>query len=185
MHIGPARLTQRKGAVRRLFFDKCSVVCKSRMVYNNAMALIQRTGDFFTTRLPALGHGCNTRGAFGAGVALAVRQKYPEVYAPYAAACRNELFTPGSLLPVKTRDDRWLLNIATQVHPGRDARLDLIDEGVRLALDFCKEEGLEGMAIPRLGAGIGGLKWEDVLETLEAIMEEEKYADLTLEVWTL
>ena len=47
------------------------------------------TGDLFSApRNSILVHACNTRGSWGAGIALAFRDRYPEQYQRYRAHCK-------------------------------------------------------------------------------------------------
>ena len=74
--------------------------------------------------------------------------------------------TPGK---VAVRLRVWIYNLATQKQPGADARLDAIDASVRAAVEHARANDVATIYLPRIGAGIGGLRWEDVWETLEAV----------------
>ena len=141
------------------------------------------TGDLLTSRMEAIGHGCNTFGVMGAGVAKVIRGIYPQVFAPYAAACAAKIFVPGSMLPIKVNESRWVLNMASQDAPGPNARLDWLSESIDAAFSFVQEQGLSGFAIPRIGAGIGGLLWADVLCEIETVAA--RYPRVIIEIWTL
>ena len=145
--------------------------------------LINKTGDIFETRQPALGHGVNTHGLMGAGIAVAFRRKFPEIFVPYETACHTGALTAGGVLPIQTKTGQWVFNIASQDRPGKHARLSWLKEGMEATLHFCKEENISGIAIPRIGAGIGGLKWEEVYETLEELAEQ--YDPVDVEIWSL
>ena len=87
------------------------------------------------------------------------------------------------MLPIKVNDTRWVLNMASQDDPGPNARLDWLSESLDAAFAFAVEEGINGFAIPRIGAGIGGLQWDDVLAEINTVAL--RYPSVTLEVWTL
>jgi O-acetyl-ADP-ribose deacetylase (regulator of RNase III) len=140
-------------------------------------------GDIFTTELPALGHGVNIYGVMGSGIAVIVRKTYPDVFPPYAEACRMSTLAPGSMLPVKVTPDKWVLNLASQDKPGPHAKMEWLSSAVRTSFEFAVGAGLEGFAIPRIGAGIGGLEWEDVKIELENIASE--FPNVKLEIWSL
>ena len=142
------------------------------------------TGDLFDTTMPAIGHGVNTQGAMGAGVAKLVRAHYPEVYRIYREVCASAGgLQPGQMLPVQGPTGNWVLNLASQQQLGADARLDWLEASFRTACGFCDAKQLEGFAIPRIGAGIGGLAWEDVREVIERVAD--RYPRITVEVWSL
>lgn len=153
------------------------------MITETLANLRRPTGDMLSTRLPAIAHGCNVDGLMGAGVAKVIRNLYPEVFPPYAAACASKFFTPGSMLPIQVNDSRWVLNMATQDRPGPHARLEWIEESLEAVYTFCEETGLEGFAIPRIGAGIGGLEWEDVHDTIWNAAAA--HPSIKTEIWTL
>lgn len=145
--------------------------------------VIERVGDLFDTDMPAIGHGVNVDGKMGAGVAKIVRKNFPSVYHRYAAECADGALKPGEMLPLQAPDGVWILNLASQDRPGPYARKEWLHTSLLHAFDFARSEGLEGFAIPRIGAGIGGLDWEDACVTINKIAEF--YPDVTLEVWSL
>lgn len=140
-------------------------------------------GDIFTTKKQAIGHGVNTQGLMGAGIAKHVVSLYPHNYPPYKVACAKGLLQPGSTLPIQVTEDRWIMNMASQKMTGANASLEWLESSLIAALDFVREQGLNGLALPRIGAGIGGLVFEDVLEVIER--QSAAYPDVEIEVWSL
>ena len=140
-------------------------------------------GDLFTTQLPAIGHGVNIHGVMGSGIAPIIKKKYPAVFPPYKKACQDGSLTPGLMLPVEVEPGMWVFNLASQDKPGRHARLDWLAESLERSFITATELNLPGFAIPRIGAGIGGLKWRDVKSTIERVASY--YPHMTLEVWSL
>ena len=70
------------------------------------------------------------------GLAAHVESRWPALAADYRAACRAGTFTLGGVLPwLDETTGVWIYNLATQQHPGADARLDAIDSSVRAAID--------------------------------------------------
>lgn len=143
------------------------------------------TGDAFTTTMPAIGHGVNIYGMMGAGFAKVVATRYPQVLAPYKQACRDKTLAPGLMqyVKVETAPDFYILNLASQDKPGKHARLEWVESSMSAAFRFCKEQGLEGFAVPRIGANIGGLNWLDVKEVMESVAKKED--QIHLEIWSL
>lgn len=152
------------------------------------MALIHKTGDMFTTEQEAVIHGVNIDGIMGSGIAKTVRSLYPDVYTAYRDYCREGLLQAGGMFPFyghspdgKTAD-RWVLNAASQDRPGPSASYEWVQESVREALSFAHRVGLTGVAICRIGAGIGRLEWPLVLSIIEKLSRE--FPTLTIEVWS-
>lgn len=143
--------------------------------------MIERNGDLFTTDLEVIGHGVNTVGVMGAGVARIVRNKFPETYAVYKDDCKSGYLLPGGV-SFWSENGKTIANIASQHLPGPDADYTLLANAVEEAIIECKYWGINTMALPQIGCGIGGLEWEKVEKILLAL---EKDYDFEFEVWTL
>lgn len=116
----------------------------------------------------AIGHGVNCKGLMGAGVAKAIREYYPQISGAYIQWCNNGA-KGGDVQLYKVSNERVVVNIASQELPGADARYDWLATGLAKAVNELHAIGLNTMAIPRIGAGIGGLDWEAVKVILELI----------------
>lgn len=146
--------------------------------------ITHKTGDIFTTTMPAFGHGVNVYGVMGSGIAVAAKNLCPDIFDEYREACLNKTLKPGGMLPIYSEvNGRWVLNLASQDKPGRNATYGWLGSSVIEAFEFVKANNLEGFALPRIGAGIGGLEWENVSLVLELIAAN--YPEIKLEVWSL
>lgn len=145
--------------------------------------VIERVGNMFDTELPAIGHGVNVDGKMGAGVAKLIRQQFPEVYHRYAAACAEGTLRPGGMLALQGADGTWVLNLASQDRPGANASLAWLRSALIEAFEFAEANMLAGFAIPRIGAGIGGLEWADVITLINRVATQ--YPGVIVEVWSL
>jgi len=65
-----------------------------------------------------------------AGVAKAIRNKYPEIFAPYLKACRDNK-PLGLIIPVCCRNGKYVVNILTQVR-----HIDVKRKAEKLKSDF-------------------------------------------------
>lgn len=132
----------------------------------------EMTGDIFymldTGVVQAIAHGCNARGAMGAGVAAVVSQRWPAMYQAYKETCALGMFNPG--MHWNCGDGKWVFNLFTQVNPGPCADLELIRKAVTGMDLHAQILGLTKIAMPWIGAGIGGLKWPDVKAAIEPIL---------------
>lgn len=124
-------------------------------------------GDLFSTRASALGHGVNCRGAMGAGIAPAFKKLSPAMYQAYRGHCQGGTLQPGMVFPWTLEDGRVIYNMATQDRPGRHARLEWVATCASKVLTHADLRGIDEVAIPRIGCGIGGLQWEAVQDVLE------------------
>lgn len=101
----------------------------------------------------------NTVGAMGKGVALAMKERFPEILAPYQAACRSGRLKPGGLQICPTDDGRRVVNLATKQDWRNDSRSEWVGYGL-----FALNSWLSGLerkprsiSLPLPGAGNGGL----------------------------
>lgn len=144
--------------------------------------MIKRKGDLFTTELDVIGHGVNTVGVMGAGVAKIVRDKFPETYKLYVDDCNKGFLLPGTAIPGNPENGKVIFNIASQELPGKDASYSWLAQAVEFAVQTCKSCDVHSMAMPQIGCGIGGLEWEKVEKILLAL--ENDYC-FEFEVWSL
>lgn len=144
--------------------------------------LIRRTGNIFSTTASAVGHGCNTAGLMGAGIAKTFREMFPGMYEEYKVMCLRERLIGGGVFPWKVPGtERYVFNIASQEQPGRNASYDLLVQGVYTTLEWCEVLHLPVLALPRIGSGIGGLD-EDIVEAILTKLAEKSPVDI--ELWT-
>lgn len=147
------------------------------------MTVIFKDGDIFTTTLPAIGHGVNIQGDMGSGIARTIKELFPKVEKDYRKVCARGKLKTGELLPITDeKTGLIILNIASQEYGGPNAKYLYLAQGLQKAFEYVREQKLSGFAIPRIGAGVGGLSWDIVLTLVEEIAG--LYPDVDLEVWT-
>ena len=151
--------------------------------------LVHKTGDVFSTHSRGIGHGVNVVGLMGHGIALQFRNRFPEMHNQYKVLCNNGSLRPGETMiwemPFENPqpDHRlFVYNIASQDAPGANAKMEWLITGVANALSHAAEHGLESIALPRIGSGIGGLKQDEVEAALTKLAEE---SPVDIELWTL
>jgi O-acetyl-ADP-ribose deacetylase (regulator of RNase III) len=130
------------------------------------MPLSLHRGDLFATPdLVALAHGCNCAGAMGAGIAVAFKARWPAMFAEYQTRCADGRFKLGDVF-VWRAAETTVFNLATQPHWRAGAELAAIEASVGVMLRQGESLGLDHIAMPRIGAGLGGLAWDDVLSVI-------------------
>lgn len=145
------------------------------------MSVVYKTGNLFSSDAQVFGHGVNTVGVMGAGIAKTFKEMFPKNYRAYQKAC-SEGFSPGGSLLVQ-EGGRYIANISSQDLPGPNADLRWLKNGLLSTLLTMNTLGLNSVALPRIGAGIGGLDYHDVKSTIEEVSEE--FPEITVEVWEL
>ena len=122
-------------------------------------------GNVLTADADALVNTVNTVGVMGKGIALQFKRAHPANYAAYRAAYeRGELqigrifvFDTGRLGP-----GRYILNFPTKRHWRSGSRLEDIQAGLEDLVRVVRDLDIDSVAVPALGAGNGGLDWQDV-----------------------
>lgn len=128
-------------------------------------------GDIFqlldSGQVQAIAHGCNGEGVMGAGVALEVRRRWPDLYNCYKQSCLL-----GGINPKMSweTNGKWIHNLYTQPKPGPCADLDLIRKALKSMDNFNVTHEIKTVALPWIGCGLGGLKPTQVKPVLEEIL---------------
>lgn len=143
--------------------------------------LTYKTGDLFTSSKVAIGHGVNCEGKMGSGIAVDFKRRFPLNYDAYRSVCLQNKLKPGMVFPFR-ENGHLILNIASQQKTGNDAKLDWLAIALWKVLGYCEDRKMDGLALPRIGAGIGGLDyWTEVDPLLHEIFDD---SPLELELWT-
>lgn len=141
-----------------------------------------RKGDLFNDYHPLIAHGCNSLGVMGSGFAKQVKAKFPDVYKQYALAFVDHKLHLGYTQIIPTTDsegrDLYIANCITQ--QGYGLSIQHVDYN---AVRECMKKLAEHMAwatkikptfwthiaMPTIGAGLGGGDWT----VIENIINEE------------
>jgi len=113
-------------------------------------------------------HGCNCAGAMGKGIALQFKKKYPKMYIEYKNLCKSGKFNLGDVFQYKY-DKGYVFNLGTQKHWRTRAKLNAIEESIDRMLCFASKNNIDKISLPKIGAGLGGLNWDDVKQIIEKV----------------
>lgn len=122
-------------------------------------------GNLLEAEVEALVNAVNCVGVMGKGIALKFRQGFPENFKFYEAACRNKEMRPGKVLVFETgrlTGPRFIINFPTKSHWRGKSRIEYIDSGLESLVDEIRRRKIESVAVPPLGCGLGGLRWNSV-----------------------
>jgi len=137
-------------------------------------------GDIFDTPADIRVNTVNCVGVMGAGVALAFKNRYPEMFKKYAKACKSGKVRPGKPHVWKKSDFEEIVtvvNLPTKDHWKQPSEYEYVEKGLRWLHDFVEKRGKVRVALPALGCGHGGLDWPRVQKMIEAAL-----GDLTAEI---
>lgn len=122
-------------------------------------------GNIFHADVEAIVNPVNTVGVMGKGLALQFKQRYPRNFRLYADACSKNEVRPGEMFVTLSEKDtgpQGVINFPTKDHWADGSNLQSIIEGLIDLREVIINKGIKSIAIPALGAGLGGLYWEDV-----------------------
>ncbi|MFP2912072.1 macro domain-containing protein [Pyxidicoccus sp. 3LFB2] len=129
-------------------------------------------GDLFRhPGLDGLAHGCNCAGAMGKGIATEFRDRYPRMYAEYKQRCADGRFRPGDVFDWK-EGGVTVFNLGTQKTWRTKAELSAIRDSITKMLVLAEGAGVRRVGLPRIGAGLGGLAWEDIRAVLSQLGQD-------------
>lgn len=132
-------------------------------------------GNLLDAQAEVLVNAVNTVGVMGKGIALAFKQRFDLNYRLYAAACHAGEVRVGRMFVTETGEPagpRWIVNFPTKQHWRQPSQLAWVAAGLADLHRFIRLNGVRSIAIPALGAGLGGLAWPDVRAAIEAALAD-------------
>lgn len=129
-----------------------------------------KTGDILAEDAEALVNTVNCVGVMGRGIALQFKKAWPENFKAYAAACRGDEVRPGGMFVFETRElmnPRYIINFPTKRHWRNKSRIEDIEAGLEALAEEIRTRDIRSIAVPPLGAGLGGLDWAQVRKRIE------------------
>jgi len=134
-----------------------------------------KQGDLLAEEVDALVNTVNCVGFMGRGIALQFKRVWPENFKAYAVACRQEEVQPGRMFVFETQQlspPRYIINFPTKRHWRGKSRIEDIEAGLLDLVAVVRARGIRSIAIPPLGAGLGGLDWNEVRLRIERALGE-------------
>ncbi len=136
------------------------------------------TGDILLTKASAIAHGIAPNDHFDSGLALSLRERYPDLYKDFRHHCKVHHPKPGDAWSWKGAKAPSVVNLFTQApstghggHPGK-AHLNDVNHSLKELAKIAKAENFASIALPKLATGVGGLVWEDVKPLLVAQLSD-------------
>lgn len=123
-------------------------------------------GDMFDVEADIRVNTVNCVGVMGAGVALAFKQRYPDMFKDYKRDCNDGIVKPGKMHVWKSLSGDWIVNFPTKRHWREDSRYEDIEAGLDDLRRYLDSVGHKTIALPALGCGNGGLDWGRVSEMI-------------------
>ena len=132
--------------------------------------IIYLKGDLLDCDAEVLVNAVNTVGVMGKGIALRFKERFPDNLKAYQLACRDHKVKVGKVFNTMTGYDhnpKCIVNFPTKEHWRDPSQLQWIVDGVSDLIEFVVRNNIKSIAIPALGCGLGGLKWDQVKQVIE------------------
>jgi O-acetyl-ADP-ribose deacetylase (regulator of RNase III) len=119
-----------------------------------------RTGDLFASGADTLVNPVNTTGVMGAGLAAEFRRRFPDLDGDYRHRCAAGQLRLGQPYLYRTAAGIQVINFPTKGQWRQPSQLADLDQGLSYLAAHADQWQLGSLAVPALGAGLGGLAWE-------------------------
>lgn len=137
--------------------------------------------NIFDSRADAFVNPVNCRGVMGKGIALEFKKRFPESLIPYKQACDSRKLVPGKLLFVRLiiqpdlfeRKRPGVILFPTKDNWRDKSRIEWIEQGLAYLKNSYSKWNLKSIAMPQIGCGLGGLKWEQVKPLIERYFNDD------------
>lgn len=139
--------------------------------------------DILASDAEALVNTVNCVGVMGRGIALQFKKAYPDNFRAYASACKLSEVRPGRMFVFDTgrlTNPRYIINFPTKRHWRGKSRMEDIESGLNALVTELRNRDITSVAIPPLGAGLGGLPWSEVQARIEATLANLPGVEVTV-----
>lgn len=132
--------------------------------------IVTTKGDILKSNAQAIVNPVNTVGVMGKGLALQIRESFPNVYDIYRNACKLGKVQIGKMFVVSTGLDsypEYIINFPTKKHWREKSKLWYIQQGLDDLIEVIQQRNIHSVALPAIGCGLGGLDWKVVYEVID------------------
>lgn len=155
-------------------------------------------GDLLKSEMDIIGHQTNCQGVMGSGIALSIKNLYPEIFQPYSSLCEKHyegqglmgrcqiVSEKGNIMTLQSsqikKDGQLIANLFGQNNFGSGLQTQYVHLKTALVelRTFCKEHSL-WVGIPyKMGCDRGGGDW-----TIVQAMIEEVFANYPITIYKL
>jgi O-acetyl-ADP-ribose deacetylase (regulator of RNase III) len=138
-----------------------------------------RVGNVLDVPTGIIVHGCNCFGSFGAGIALAIKNRYPVAYKVYRYVYETDGLKLGEICSAEVEPSKYIVNANTQRNTGAgrqisyDAIVKCFEEVNNLAKIIRAEQGTLDIVFPMIGAGLGGGNWNIIEKIIDETVSDD------------
>lgn len=122
--------------------------------------------DIFESGAVALCNPVNLSSVMGAGLALQFKNRWPGCFEDYKEAIQLGWLRQGTIWRYYTREHRVIVHCPTKRHWQDPSPPQLVRDTIVALGRYCRITAVPRIAVPKLGCGLGGMLWEEVLPLL-------------------
>lgn len=123
----------------------------------------------------------NTLGVMGKGIALQFKKAYPNNFKAYKDVCDKGEVEVGKMFVQLDSNletgEKIIVNFPTKKNWRKPSEYIYVEQGLDNLIHIVEQYDIKSIAIPPLGAGNGGLQWEQVRKIIE-----KKLSQLPIEI---
>jgi O-acetyl-ADP-ribose deacetylase (regulator of RNase III) len=186
IYVTSSAVAEKVRPVLNVFTQPVSVIVEPHMFFQPRKQgaitnkLFWVDGDMFFSQMQTLTVSVNTVGVMGKGLASRAKYQFPDMYVVYQDVCKNKTLVMGKPYLYKREAsldedladepfslpnlnaNKWFLLFPTKEHWKEGSDPKGIETGLGWLLENYKTEGIQSIAMPALGCGLGGLEWKDM-----------------------
>lgn len=131
-------------------------------------------GDILLSDAALLVHSVAPMDHFDTGLALSLRDQYPEMVKEFRHHCRVHHPSPGEIFNWIGTDGKHIVSLMAQepppsahghANPGK-ASISNLEHALKKLAKLIEHDEVKSVALPKLATGVGGLKWEEVQSSI-------------------
>jgi O-acetyl-ADP-ribose deacetylase (regulator of RNase III) len=130
-------------------------------------------------------HDCNMQGVMSAGVAKAIKEKYPTCFQGYQYMLQESRMTLGGVIYHYPNNDLLIANALTQEFYGSDKRhvnYAAIVNSFQKIIQVAHLEDFKVINFPKIGAGLAGGNWDIIADLINDCDPEDSIEKIC---WTI
>ena len=134
------------------------------------------TGNILESDAECLINTVNCEGYMGKGIAYQFKLKFPNNNKDYVKACKNGALMIGKIHHY-VEDGKVIINFPTKIEWRKKSEIEYIEKGLVELVKLLPKLNVSSVAIPPLGCGNGGLRWDEVKTLIIKILGDlsDKY----------
>ena len=135
-------------------------------------ALQYQKGDLLASPEPLIAHGCNSQGVMGAGIAAAIKARFPAAFQAYRLHHEMAGLQLGQVIFVDITPSLTVANAITQATTGTDPQTRYVsydaiaDCMTRIAAE-ARFRRIGRVGLPKIGAGLANGDWSIIERIIE------------------